>query len=163
MVPDAPRAYLITWSTKGSRLHGDPRGTVDSAHNKFGSPMLEVNALRQSLERRRLRDKALELSAAHRAIVANALREVAAHRRWHVLAAYAGTNHVHIVAEYAGLAPERMMNDWKAWSTRKLREAGCIAADDRPWTRHGSTRCLWDESSVAAAVAYVQEGQDVPR
>ena len=58
----------------------------------------------------------------------------------------------------AGLdaTPERAMSECKAWSTRRLREAGLVGSDERVWTRHGSTRYLWDRASLDRAIAYVR-------
>ena len=33
-----PLAYLITFRTYGTWLHGDARGSVDREHNVFGTP-----------------------------------------------------------------------------------------------------------------------------
>jgi hypothetical protein len=57
------------------------------------------------------------------------------------------------------------LDDFKAYCSRKLKEFELIAADEKPWSRHGSTRYLWDEESVSRAVDYVLEGQgaDLPR
>ena len=38
-------AFHITWGTYGTRLHGDPRGTVDRNHNHFGDPVLGYDLL----------------------------------------------------------------------------------------------------------------------
>jgi hypothetical protein len=55
--------------------------------------------------------------------------------------------------------PEEAMATLKAWSTRRLREAGHVAAAARVWARHGSTRYLWTEADVEGALRYVLEGQ----
>lgn len=55
------------------------------------------------------------------------------------------------------------MQQLKAWSTRAIREAGFVAADEPVWTRHGSTRYLWDEDSVHRAALYVRDWQDGQR
>lgn len=52
------------------------------------------------------------------------------------------------------------MVDFKAYATRAIRSS----ADEqtimqRYWTRHGSTRYLWTEESLDAAVKYVRYGQ----
>src|SRR5438876_12296826 len=39
-VPMNLLAYHITWGTYGTRLHGDPRKTVDRQHNAYGEPIL---------------------------------------------------------------------------------------------------------------------------
>ena len=58
--------------------------------------------------------------------------------------------------------PERMMCDFKAYATRALRPAHPEWKRKRFWTEHGSTRYLWDENSLRAAVTYVLHGQGEP-
>ncbi len=51
------------------------------------------------------------------------------------------------------------MNTLKAYATRALRKAGLLAPDAKAWSRHGSTKYLWTEEHIAAAVEYVIDGQ----
>jgi len=44
---DAPLAYMITFRTYGSWLHGDERGSIDRHHNRFGGPRVSVNPVMQ--------------------------------------------------------------------------------------------------------------------
>ena len=85
-------------------------------------------------------------------------------QHWQILALSVRTNHVHVVVAGAAVPPERMMGQLKAWATRRLREAGCVSTNVRVWTHHGSTRYLWKERSVEAAIDYVtdQQGTDLP-
>ena len=53
------------------------------------------------------------------------------------------------------------MLSFKAWATRRLHEAGLAEAKDTLWTRHGSTRHLWNEAAIEAAGRYVLDGQGV--
>jgi len=53
------------------------------------------------------------------------------------------------------------MEGFKAYATRKLREARLISEDIKPWARHGSTPFLWTEEQVQRAIGYVIEGQGV--
>jgi hypothetical protein len=55
------------------------------------------------------------------------------------LAAHVRTNHVHtvIVGEDR---PEKMLNAFKAYASRRLNEAGMDTPDRKRWARHGSTR-----------------------
>jgi hypothetical protein len=55
------------------------------------------------------------------------------------------------------------MTEFKAWSTRRLRAADHVQAGHRVWTHHGSTRYLWNERQISAAVDYVELAQDMPR
>ena len=50
-----PLAFFITFRTYGTWLHGDPRGSVDRQHNRYGTPYLPPNKLRQKYERRLLK------------------------------------------------------------------------------------------------------------
>lgn len=57
------------------------------------------------------------------------------------------------------------MTAFKAWSTRRLREAQLVSASTKTWSRHGSTRYLWSFKDLEDARLYVEEGQgeDLPR
>jgi hypothetical protein len=56
-----------------------------------------------------------------------------------------------------------MVNELKAYSTRRLREAGLAGEDQKIWARGASTRYLWNPRHVEAAVEYVLYSKgDVP-
>ena len=57
--------------------------------------------------------------------------------------------------------PGRLMSDLKARASRELNRSGTDANEKR-WARHGSTRHLLDEATVAAAVAYTLDEQGSP-
>lgn len=160
---DGPLAYLITFPTYGKWLHGDSRGSVDRDHNIPGTPMLPPDEKRRRYEDRQLRHKSIVLDAAARAVVQRTVLDVAEHRGWTVHAINVRSNHVHVVVS-TDRAPERVMNDLKSWSTRRLIETGILAPGTRVWMRHGSTRYLWKPQEVEAACRYVAEGQgpDLP-
>jgi len=103
------------------------------------------------------------LTPEERPIVEQTIKDHCAKRTWELFAIAVRTNHVHLVVGYAGLAPERMMSEFKAWTTRRLREAGHRQKDQHLWVHHGSTRYLWNARSVESAISYVEVGQDTPR
>ena len=53
------------------------------------------------------------------------------------------------------------MTSLKAWGTRRLVARGLVNRGSPVWARHGSTRYLWRENHVEAAVDYVlnQQGE----
>jgi hypothetical protein len=51
------------------------------------------------------------------------------------------------------------MNTLKAYATRKLNSAGLDGLGRHRWSRHGSTRYLWNRKQVEAAIAYIADGQ----
>ncbi len=56
--------------------------------------------------------------------------------------------------------PEPILEAFKSYSTRALRETGLLDKRIKPWARHGSTIYLWKERDVEKAVEYVLLGQD---
>jgi REP element-mobilizing transposase RayT len=155
---EVPLAYLITFRCYGTWLHGDQRGSIDRHQNAPGSPLLDPDQSHETEERRRLRHAAVELDAARRAIVDRTIREVCRFRKWTLHALNVRTNHVHLVVG-TNSPPERVMNDLKSWSTRRMMEAGVLGRGMRAWSRHGSTRYLWKPEAVEVACRYVTEGQ----
>ncbi|MBI1748136.1 MAG: transposase [Acidobacteria bacterium] len=156
-----PRAYFITFSCYGARLHGDASGSVDRNHNQFETPYLPPNTKRVQSHRKRMNQPPYELDRRRRDFVLKAMQEVCSYRGWVLLAAHMRTNHVHVVVE-ALASPERVMNDFKGLASRKLNEQGIDTPHRQRWARHGSTRYLWKPEQVDAAIHYVVYGQGEP-
>ena len=157
-----PLAYFITYHTYGTWLPGDPRGTVDAFHRARGAAYSPPSLSRHAAAAHSLRHPPVELSPGERTIVLRAIQEVCRYRRWALHAAHVRTNHLHAVIQ-AAHTPERVMNDFKAWSTRRLVEAQHRPQGAPVWVRHGSTRHLWKPDVVRAACAYVvgEQGADM--
>jgi REP element-mobilizing transposase RayT len=157
-----PVGYLITFRTYGTWLHGDERGSVDRGHNLFGTPLLPSDAARKRMASRRMTAPAVKLAPPERGAVHRVIEEVCVHRGWELHALNIRSNHVHVVV--SGIEdPEAMMNSFKAWATRRLRESGLRSAGCRLWGRHGSTEYLWTAEQLAGACNYVVDQQDEPR
>ncbi|MBK7403235.1 MAG: transposase [Phycisphaerales bacterium] len=158
-----PLAYFLTWTTRGSWLHGDERGSVDRQHNGWERARLHADQWRAAGEFGQLGRKAITLSPEAREIIRAVLVEVCAQRDWKLLAENVRTNHIHVVVAAAGYEPEQVMAQLKSWSTRRLRERGHVSGAQPIWTRHGSTRYIWNPDSLAEAMDYVINQQDNPR
>ncbi|MEM8784168.1 MAG: valine--tRNA ligase, partial [Planctomycetota bacterium] len=156
--PTAPNHYLITFTTYGTWLHGRAQGSADDAHNLPGTPYLPENAALEAHEREQLQGDPQTLDQAQRPVVRDTLQEVCRHRGWSLLAANIRSNHVHAVVA-ADDTPEKTMNAFKSYATRRLTEADLHRQGDKLWTRHGSTRYLNDPESVERAKRYVLEDQ----
>ncbi|USN98565.1 MAG: transposase [Phycisphaeraceae bacterium] len=157
----SPKAYFLTWTTYGSWLRGDVRGSV-AGDNRFGTPYADPDPVLESNDAGRTSSEAVHLDQVKREIVASAIEEVCSHRGWRIYAANVRSNHVHIVVR-ANVPPEKVLTDLKAWATRRLRESGWFARDQKVWTKHGSTRYIFDDASLAKAVDYVIRRQDMKR
>lgn len=156
-----PKTYFITWTTYGTRLHGDARGTVDRGHNLYGHPLLPTDNSRRANEQDELDADPVVLTSQQRDAVDAAIREHAEFKTWRVWALNVRTNHVHIVCS-ANEPPEKIMNAFKAYATRRLRADKLVGPDAKVWTRHGSTRYLWDGVGSQQAIDYVLRLQDKP-
>ncbi|TWT40270.1 hypothetical protein RAS1_39780 [Phycisphaerae bacterium RAS1] len=158
-----PLAYLLTFRTYGTWLHGDDRGSIDDRNNLVDNPLWERNDAWRQWEKGRLRAPPVELGDPMRRVIEKALHDECSFRGWNLIELAVRTNHVHAVLGFAELPPEQMAGKLKSHATRELRRAGFFLT--RPvWADGvGSRRYLWTDSDVEAAAAYVREGQDVPK
>ncbi|MGH9621680.1 MAG: transposase [Bryobacteraceae bacterium] len=152
-------AYLLTFSAYGTHLPGSEKGWVDAQHRMYGSPILAPNPTREAYWGEHLKETPWPLDAEARRIVLQTLRSVCHYREWTAHALHVRTTHVHAVVG-GEATPERMLSDYKAYATRALRDAFPQNRRRRYWTNHGgSTRYLWNEMSLRAAMEYVLNGQ----
>jgi REP element-mobilizing transposase RayT len=154
-----PLAYFITFRCYGTWLPGDDRGWVDRRANTYDSAVRDGHAGLLSTAQSALAHESVILDRQRRTIVDRTVREVCAYRAWTLHALNVRTNHVHLVVTAPRSAPEQVMSILKAWSTRRLREAGLVSPSGKLWARHGSTRYLWTENDIDMACSYVIESQ----
>jgi REP element-mobilizing transposase RayT len=154
-----PLAWFLTFTLYGHWLHSDERGSVDRFHSTPDEPRVKPNAARHGYEQTLAGPAAPYLSPEMRASVTAAIREVCETRQWVLHAINVRTNHVHVVAT-GNVKAEVMMTTFKAYATRALRAAGLIGGGERMWTRHGSTRAVWNEQSLQNVWEYVTNMQD---
>jgi REP element-mobilizing transposase RayT len=150
--------YLITFRTYGTWLHGDERGTVDARHNVVGTPLLENLPAWKIQAQKQMKGERVIFDSAQRECVAATIREVTEVRGWTLRALAVQTNHIHAVVD-ADYTPEKVMNDWKSYATRRLREQGLVPQDVPIWSQHGSTKYLNTSAALIAACQYVAENQ----
>jgi REP element-mobilizing transposase RayT len=158
-----PIAWMLTWTTYGTWVHGAPRGSIDRHAkrpvSKFVKPDFKFEALRRS----QLKHPPLLIEPDMRKVIREAIEQDCKFRKWHLYALNVRTNHVHVVVPNA--APEdRMLHTLKARPTRALREKRLVARDRRVWTPGGSKTWLLDEEELGNAIHYVlyQQGNPLP-
>jgi len=150
-------AFFSTWTTYGSWLPGDERGWFSRAKGlQTGDAMREFEATLQ------LNEDALFLDVNQRRLVEKTIADHCAIRGWTLHAVNCRSNHVHVVVTAAGTSIEVPREQFKAWCTRKLKEAERITTRTLHvrecwWTRRG-----WDlyiDGDLFDVVAYVRDGQ----
>ena len=161
------RFWLLTWTTYGTWLPGDIRGSVTSVkegegprhrHNRHGTaydgPMPGLR--RSALDL--MKGDPVWLEAAHAAVALQQFQEIANHRKWTIMAAAIMANHVHLVVGVQGDPnPADLLQDFKSYSSRQLNAEFGRPDSGTWWTKSGSRRKLPNEPAVTAAVKYVLE------
>lgn len=157
--PNGPSGYLITFRSYGTWLHGDGRGTINRKGNNIpGSALLPANPALLRSEKSRLKIDPVTFSIAQREILTVTINEVCNFKKWELHAVNVRTQHVHTVVTSSDPA-DFVMNSFKSWCTRRMRENQLWKSEYSPWSRHGSTRYLWSDKDLQRACWYVIHGQ----
>jgi REP element-mobilizing transposase RayT len=150
-----PIAYLLTFRTYGTWLHGDDRFSVGrNGNNRYGGPKIQASVPLKEVMIDKSSQSAVILSGTQRKLVGEAITEVCSHRGYLLRALNIRSNHLHSVVSMS-VNPEKIVNDFKAYSTRMLRSDCQVSSDQKVWSRGASTRYLWKPRHVEAAVDYV--------
>ena len=155
-----PLCYLITFRCYGTWLHGDERGSYRRSSGVIpGVLRIPPRPCLKQAEIKQLTHGPVRLNKRQRSTVEHAVRQVCLHRKYRLRAISVRSNHGHTVVSALN-DPEPILDAFKSYSTRALREAALLGKNVRPWARHGSTIYLWKERDVEKAVEYVLLGQD---
>ena len=109
-----PLVFFITWTTYGTWLHGDPRGSFD----RRGAYIRPDECRRQAAEDL-MTDDPITPTDEQRAIVDAVIVEHCAVRGWVLHARNVRTRHVHVVVS-APVAGEKVRAELKAWASARL-------------------------------------------
>ena len=170
--------WLLTSTTYGTWLPGDPRGSVTSVrdvrvgeapsssrreHSAFGEAFEPDNrGLRESAFAR-LAGEPVWLTKAHASVVIQQFVETAAYRQWKLIAAAVMGNHFHaVLGVREEIDPRQLLTYLKSYATRGLNEQFGPPKSKKWWTRNGSRRRILDQAALDAAVTYVLHKQPNP-
>lgn len=154
-----PLAYLITIRSYGTWLHGDEKGSVDRhGFNNYGTPRMFQSEKLKDLMKLQMKQKPVIFDKKERICVLEAVKEICDFRGYELLAVNIRTNHLHTVVS-ANINPDKIVNEFKAYATRKLRERNLVEKGKIVWARGKSRRYLWKLRHVEIAVDYVLFGQ----
>lgn len=158
-------AWHITFGTCGTRLHGDPRLTVDRVRNKFNGPYVEPSVPRESFARAILTNPPVRLSHAQRVFVERAIPAACARggRRYDTCA-YA-PDHAHTLLRADGPIHGKRIRQWlKRWLSEALdAEFGRRIGDGAWWAKGGSNRVVHDDDDLRAVIAYIDAQRSIRR
>ncbi len=146
-------AFFSTWTTYGTWLPGDERGWFQSERG-----WREPDDRRKFSAALRMTADAVVLTEVQRRLVEAVIAEHCAFREWELHALNCRTNHVHVVVSAADRSIELPREQFKAWTTRRLKEQ---SKGERTawWTERGWDVYIDDLEELTAVVEYVAEGQ----
>ena len=159
------RFWFLTWTTYGSWLPGDRRGSTSRVrtaggserHNVVGEPAAPPQPARERHARQLMRGPTVLLSREQATTLRGDFERTATFRGWTILAGAMMHNHVHLVVAVVGdPEPSDVLRDFKRRASRALNETAGEPAL-RWWTRGGSTRRLQRDANVLASVRYVRD------
>lgn len=153
-----PIAFLLTFRTYGTWLHGDRRGSFQRRPGQAWPTALSPQPLLERAMKGLLVHPPVRLDAGQRQLVTEAVEEACRRNGWVIHALAVRTEHVHVVlTTKAGTAPERAMTALKARATWWMVERGALERAVTCWSRHGSTRYVWTREQLESACRYVNE------
>ncbi|MEZ6056945.1 MAG: transposase [Planctomycetaceae bacterium] len=161
--------WLLTWTTYGQWLPGDPRGSVTRVRTAPGKPRIEHDQFQtpydgpmpelQRAARNAMKSDPVWLTRPQAELLLEQFQETAAYRRWGLAAVAIMANHVHlVVGAPAGVTWDSLLRDFKSYGSRKLNAQPEPANKPHTWwTQSGSRRRLPDEQGVRHAIEYVRQ------
>ena len=117
------------------------------------SEIQHANPLFIEMAQSRMKEPEFRLATGDRRIVEETIRDHCHVRKWHLHALNVRSNHVHVVVTAVGYEPETVRDQFKAWCTRRLKEAGTTRT--RFWTEGANCRRIHQEDDLEAAPVYV--------
>ena len=152
-----PLAYHITFGTYGTRLHGDPRGTVDRSMNHPGDPIIGADPAWWEMERKKLKYDPVILTHEQMRHAEFVMPEICLRGGWQFRTGAGGPDHVHalLTADADGDAVRKWL---KRWLGEKLSERWEWPEGATWWAEGGSVRWVWNDPYYDAVFGYV-DGQ----
>lgn len=147
---NTPLAYFITFTTFGTWLHGDKRGSIV---RKEGTTLLLSGQEKLNRhERQKLKSSPVLLNSSHRKIVLDTIIEHCQIKQWHLYVAHIRSNHVHIVIK-SNKSIDHVSKELKAWPTRNLRKEGMT--NPKIWTTGSSKKYIFTRQKLLEKIHYV--------
>ncbi len=166
------RYWFLTWTTYGTWLPGDDRGSVTSVREGSG-PRIEhdqpgtryeqpIPGLAESA-RAKLKCKPIYLDRAKAEKLLAQFQETARYRQWELCGVAIMANHIHVVVGVPGDPdPEDVMGDFKSYGSRTLNREYGKPDSETWWTGgSGSKRKLKTAEAIWARLRYTRD-QEYP-
>ena len=166
------RYWLLTSTTYGQWLPGDPRGSVSRENiagdshrqrqNRFGTaPSKHMPELNEA-SRKLLKAAPVFLTQPHAERLLTQFHETCDLRQWMFVGTAIMANHLHIILGVPGDPdPDSLLRDIKAYGSGALNRIFDKPESGTWWTKGGSKRKLPDRIAVVNAIQYLRD-QEYP-
>jgi REP element-mobilizing transposase RayT len=159
---DIPLAYHITFGTYGTRLHGDPRGTVDRSRNRPGDPIIGADPDRWLHEFELLRFPPIFLTVEQQQFIEATIPKICARGGWTYIICSAGDDHVHSMLSAA--ADGAAVRKWlKRWLGEALSDRWPLPPGQSWWAEGGSVKWIWTEDYFNNVYEYIRQQRATPQ
>ena len=154
---DIPLAYFITFTTYGTWLHGNERGSV--IRKEGSTVLLPTQECLTHHEIHKLNSAPTLLSTSQRKIILDVIIKHCEIRNWKLFATHVRTNHVHIVVK-SNKSIDQTAEEFKSWGTRILRKDGLT--NHKVWTNGSSKKYIFKKAKLLEKIHYVVYEQGKP-
>ncbi|MEA2734071.1 MAG: hypothetical protein QOE14_522 [Humisphaera sp.] len=157
-------AFHITWGTYGTRLHGDPRKTVDRQHNQYGDPVLTYDEHRWEREKSLLKFPPILFTKQEQVVVESLIPTICTRGGWTHRVSAVGPDHVHNIITSRN-DPETIRRLFKRWLGQELfRQLRTLPQGATWWAECGSIRWIFEEDGdyFENATRYVTRQRATP-
>jgi REP element-mobilizing transposase RayT len=155
-----PLAYHITFGTYGTRLHGDPRGTVDRSQNEFGEPIVGRDDEWKSFEQKNLNFQPLILTIEQRVFIERQVPTICERGGWEFLQVAAAPDHIHNMVS-ARIDGKDIRKWLKRWLSEALSAIWPLRYREVWWSECGSVKWIWTEDYYERVRNYIQKQRTV--
>src|SRR3989338_896274 len=155
---EKPCAYFMTLRTYGTWLHGDDRTSVDRVRNIVNTSRIQPDKKLHHAMQTLQKQESIILNRQQGDIVLDGMTHACNKYNWRLYALHIRSNHAHVTVK-SERTPEHVMTQLKAHATRFLRKQNEFPQEQKIWSRHGSTKYLWQPESLYFANEYTIERQ----
>ncbi len=157
--------YLLTWTTYGTWLPGDPRAFVSRVkqengsyeiHNQVGTPFDRDRPVVRELASARMKGDEVVLDEQAAGVCLEGIREACVNGDLLLRIAAIMRTHCHAVVFSQREEGAAVLQRFKGVSSRRMTQACGKPGAGTWWTRHGSRRLLDTPNSFERAVEYVR-------
>ena len=146
----SPIAYFITFTTRGTRLHGCEKGSVDR-----NGRYIDVDPEWEEAERDNMKYSPILFTNPQREIVYDAISKYCIKRSWKLYILAVQSNHVHILLYAADANPNSVARLLKSAASRVLYKQRQFPDDIKIWTRLASARFVFNEEEFQSVFDYI--------